>query len=569
MKKLYFGDNLDVLRDTQHGIKDDSIDLVYLDPPFNSQANYNVLFKARSGQQSEAQAEAFRDTWGWGPSAEYAYDEVRKIGGKPFQVLSGLRPWLEDDNKSLIAYLAMMTVRLIELRHKLKSTGSLFLHCDPTASHYLKLILDAVFGHDNFLNEIIWKRTSAHSSARRFGPIHDTILFYSQSEDYKWTKVFQPYDQTYVDAFYTHRDKKGRRWRRSDLTGAGIRRGETGEKWRGIDVTAKGRHWAWPPSELDKMDAAKRIHWPEKEDGVPMLKRYLDEQSGMPAQDIIYDISPMHNLSTERLGYPTQKPIELLNRLIRATTDEGDVVFDPFCGCGTTIDAAETLKRQWVGIDVTHYAITLIERRLKAWHKEATYTVNGRPTDMAGAVNLADRDKHQFQWWAAWRLGAQRYREEKRGADRGVDGRAFFKNGPYGDGKIIISVKGGENISVKDVRDLRGVIERENAEMGVLITLGEPTRPMQTESASAGFVRKSAHGRLPRLQIVTVQDMLDGRLPVLPPLPQEQYGRLPPRRKRDRDQMELMLALPGQKVPLQKGEFLDPRFADFSSTAKP
>lgn len=568
VNKLYFGDNLDVLRDTQHGVKDDSVDLIYLDPPFNSQANYNVLFKARGGQKSEAQAEAFRDTWEWGPAAEYAYDEVRRMGGSPFIVLSGLRAWLDDDNKGLIAYLAMMTVRLVELRHKLKSSGALFLHCDPTASHYLKLILDAIFGHENFLNEIVWKRTSAHSSARRFGPIHDTILFYSQSADYKWNKVFQPYDQTYIDAFYTHNDKKGR-WRRSDLTGAGIRHGETGEKWRGIDVTAKGRHWAWPPAELDRMDAKGRIHWPEKEDGMPMLKRYLDEQPGMPAQDIIGDISPMHNLSSERLGYPTQKPIALLERLIRATTDEGDVVLDPFCGCGTTIDAAETLNRQWIGVDVTHYAITLIERRLRAWHKDASYGVSGRPTDMAGAVDLARRDKHQFQWWAAWRLGAQRYREEKRGADRGVDGRAFFKNGPYGDGKIIISVKGGENISVKDVRDLRGVIEREEAEMGVLITLAEPTRNMVTEAAAAGFVRKSAHGRLPRLQIVTVQDVLDGRLPVLPPLPQEQFGRLPPRRKRDRDQLELMLALPGQRVPLQKGEFLDPRFADFGSAAKP
>jgi adenine specific DNA methylase Mod len=263
------------------------------------------------------------------------------------------------------------------------------------------------------------------------------------------------------------------------------------------------------------------------------------------------------------LGYPTQKPRALLERIVSASSAIGDVVLDPFCGCGTTIDAAQHLGRKWIGIDVTHYAVTLIERRLKARHPSASYSVHGRPTDIAGAIDLARRDKHQFQWWAAWLVGAQRYREEKRGADRGIDGRAYFKNGPYGDGALIISVKGGANVNVGMLRDLRGVIEREDAEMGIFVTLAEPTAPMIAEAAAAGFVRQSAHGKLPRLQIVTVADMLDGRMPRIPPLPQEQIGRAPPNRKRrkgDPNQLELLLPLAGNKQIVEKGEFLDPRF---------
>jgi adenine specific DNA methylase Mod len=352
-----------------------------------------------------------------------------------------------------MAYLTMMANRLLQLHRVLKPTGSLYLHCDPTASHYLKIVLDNIFGAVNFQNEVIWKRTSAHSSAKRFGPVHDTILFYSKGEAFTWNELFGAYDERYLSEFYTHKDADGRTWRRSDLTGAGTRNGETGLVWRGLDVTAKGRHCAYPPSVLEEMDAAGKIHWPKKEGGMPMLKRYLDEQPGVPLQDVWTDISPMHNLSEERLGYPTQKPQALLERIISASSNEGDVVLDPFCGCGTAVHAAEKLKRNWIGIDITHLAITLIEKRLRDAFPGIKFDVHGTPKDIEGAQDLADRDKYQFQWWACSLVNAQPYQGKKKGADSGIDGLIFFAddNGPPK--KIVVSVKGGENISVAMVRD--------------------------------------------------------------------------------------------------------------------
>jgi site-specific DNA-methyltransferase (adenine-specific) len=551
--KLYFGDNLDVLR--KH-VKDESVDLIYLDPPFNSNATYNVLFKER-GSPSEAQAEAFRDTWGWGEAAAIAYDEVLQQGTPVSGLIAAFRSWLGDS--SMMAYLAMMTVRLVELQRALKPTGSLYLHCDPTASHYLKLILDGLFGHENFQNEIIWKRTSAHSSAKRYGPVHDTILFYSASRNFTWNPIYGEYDQQYIDAFYTHKDDDGAVWRRSDLTGAGVRRGDTGLPWRGIDITAKGRHWAYVPDTLEAMDKAGKIHWPQKAGGMPMLKRYLAEQRGVPLQDIWSDIRPIHNMATDRLGYPTQKPINLLERIIEASSNPDGVVLDPFCGCGTSVEAAQRLGRQWIGIDVTHYAVTLIQKRLLRY-PAASYEVFGRPTDLAGARDLARRDKHQFQWWAAWVLGAQTY-ESKRGADRGIDANLYFANGPYGHGRIIVSVKGGDNVSPVMVRELSGVVQREpDATMGILITLADPTKAMLSDAAGAGFVEKSAHGRLPRVQIVTIADLLDGRFPKMPPLPQPVNAR--PRRKaaKDRDQLELLLPISTNNVITENGATVDPRY---------
>jgi DNA methylase/Restriction endonuclease len=291
------------------------------------------------------------------------------------------------------------------------------------------------------------------------------------------------------------------------------------------------------------------------------LKKISDIIKEGKAISDVWQIPIISSSSKERMGYPTQKPLPLLERIIDASSDKDMVVLDPFCGCGTTVAAAETLGRQWIGIDVTHYAVTLIEERLRrAGIKKNTYEVHGRPTDFAGARNLAQRDKHQFQWWAAWQLGAQTYREEKRGADRGIDGNIFFQNGPYGTGRIVISVKGGEHVGVAMVRDLRGVIEREHAEMGILITLIDPTGPMISECAAAGYVSKSAHGApLPRLQIVTVADMLAGKMPKLPPIPEaERLAKAA--RKRDLDQLELLLPLVGKKRAPVKGEFVDPRF---------
>ena len=379
----------------------------------------------------------------------------------------------------------------------------------------------------------------------------------------------------------------------NELTGSGTRKGESGQPWAGYDPTPRGRHWAVPASllkelgfdaegmsQVQMLDELNARGWiVRSDDGRPTYKQY--QGRGVPYQDIwAYqpgtegildgtdegidrDVKWLDS-EDESLGYPTQKPVGLLQRIIETSSNEDDVVLDRFCGCGTTIEAAHKLKRQWIGIDITHYAVTLIERRLaKLSVDKKAYSVVGRPVDLAGAIDLARRDKHQFQWWASWFLGAHTYREEKRGADRGIDGNMFFQNGPYGTGRIIISVKGGENIGVSMVRDLSGVIEREAAEMGLLVTLVEPTSAMMTEANSSGYVRKSAHGRLPRIQVVTVTDLFAGRLPTLPPMPVAVRGAAPIRRKKVSEQLELLLPFEGGAIKPKKGEFVDPRFMGF------
>jgi len=577
MNQLHFGDNLAVLRNHKV-IKDESVDLVYLDPPFNSSAIYSVFFKDGSGTGSEAQAEAFRDTWSWGPAAAEAFDDLERLGGNLSVLMHGFRTWL--GKSGLLAYLAMMAVRLVELRRALKPTGSLYLHCDPTASHYLKLILDCIFDGQNFRSEVIWKRTSSHNSARRWGPIHDVILFYSATDDYTWNRTYVPYDTDYVKRFYRHRDSKGRLYRLSDLTGSGTRNGESGKAWNGFDPTAHGRHWGIP--SVVKAEFAEAAHSPHRwldlfdregliemtGDGVgwPHVRRYLDRMPGQALQDMVTDIPPLSKRHAERLGYPTQKPLALLERIIAASSRPGDVILDPFCGCGTTVEAAESSGRNWIGIDVTHYAVTLIETRLRKAHPKADYKVFGRPADMDGARDLAARDKYQFQWWAAWKLGAQTY-ETKRGSDRGIDANIFFANGPFGLGRIIVSVKGGENLNPGMVRDLAGAVEREKAEMGIFVTLNEPTRGMVADAAAYGFVPRTPHGRLPRIQVVTIEDLLAGKSPKLPPLPQPLDAPSHPRRKRHKDQLELLLPFAGSGGLFKDdGVVVDPRFLQVSQS---
>lgn len=508
MNTLYYGDNLDILRNK---IRDDSIDLIYLDPPFKSGTNYNLLFQAAGDDAVDAQVEAFKDTWKWGESAERAYDDVRNYG-KLGLALSGLRRWLGDRN-DIMAYLAMMAVRLAEMQRKLKTTGSIYLHCDPAASHYLKILMDALFGHEAFRNEITWCYRKWSVAARQFVRNHDVILFYSNGDD--WT-----YNVQYIEP------------------SAG-----TQKRWKG-------------KRQLAIFD----------DDGVRQASS-TEEEAQTPMPDW-WTISIINPAAHERLGYPTQKPLKLLERIVTASSNPGDVVLDPFCGCGTAVEAAEMLGRQWVGVDIAHYAITLIEERLARWQPSASYDVYGRPTTLPGARELASRDKHQFQWWASWLLGAQSYtRDEKKGADQGIDGRIAFRNGPYGDGLIVMSVKGGDNVGVAMVRDLRGVIEREEAEMGILVTLAKPTKPMITEAARAGFVAESAHGRLPRLQIVTIADILNRRLPQMPPIPRpERY--VSTRRKTSRDQLEMLFPVAGDAAPTVRGDFIDPRFMAFGKKDK-
>jgi site-specific DNA-methyltransferase (adenine-specific) len=568
MNKLYFGDNLDVIR--RH-IKDDSVDLIYLDPPFNSRAVYSVIFN-EDGTGSEAQAEAFRDTWSWGPAAAEAYDDILRAGGDLSVLLQALRVTLGQS--SMMAYLAMMSVRLIEMHRALKPAGSLYLHCDPTASHYLKLVLDTLFGQSNFRSEIIWKRTSSHNSARRWGPIHDVLLFYTTSEDFTWNRVFTPYDPEYVRKFYKHKDEDGRLYRLSDLTGSGTRNGESGKPWNGFNPTLYGRHWGIPSEVkaqfpdlklkphawLDLFEKEGLVQMTGDGAGWPHVRRYLDRMPGQAIQDIVTDVPPLSKRHAERMGYPTQKPLALLERIIAASSNQDGIVLDPFCGCGTTIEAAALSGRQWIGIDVTHYAVTLIEKRLQRAGAGSGYEVYGRPTDLAGARALAARDKYQFQWWASWLLGAQTY-DSKKGGDRGIDANIYFANGPFGLGRIIISVKGGEHLTPSMVRDLAGVVEREKAEMGILITLGKPSRGMEADANAYGFVSKSAHGRLPRVQIATVEDLLDRRLPKLPPLPQPVETPRGRRRRAEKDQLELMLPFAGNgSLQTDDGTIIDPRF---------
>lgn len=512
---LYFGDNLHVLRNY---LANGSVDLIYLDPPFNSKADYNLVFRAASGRGHRAQIQAFEDSWHWGDEAEEALDEVRARGGAASAIIRALREALGPSD--MMAYLVMMAVRFLEMHRVLKPTGSLYLHCDPTASHYLKIILDAVFGPERFLNEIIWKRSSAHT-AKRFAPVHDTILFYGKGEKRTWNQVRQPLPQETIDAWYNNVEADtGRRYNRADLTAAGVRSGASGKDWRGISVAAKGRHWAVPGfvevtatdtlKALDELDAKGRLHWPRTPGGMPMLKRYLDESPGVPALDVIADIGPLNNATRERLGYPTQKPRALLDRLIAAATDPGDIVLDPFCGCGTTVHAAQTLGRDWIGIDITHLAIQVIADRLAQWTPGAQFEILGRPRDLAGAVKLAEIDKYQFQWWATWLCGGQPAGGGKKGADGGVDGTLEFATGRGQQDWGIVSVKGGKNVGVDMVRQLEWAVRNEGASLGVLVTLAEPTREMERAAVTAGFVELGG-ARYRRIQIRTIEQLLDGR----------------------------------------------------------
>lgn len=524
--KLYFGDNLHVLR--EH-IADESVDLVYLDPPFNSNANYNILFKSPEGADSDAQIEAFEDTWHWNDNAEKAFDDVMRSGNSDaFELLRAMRAFLGDND--MMAYLAMMAARLIELHRVLKPTGSLYLHCDPTASHYLKLLLDGVFGATNFKNEIIWKRTASHSAAKRFGDVHDTILFYSKSPKFTWNEVLLPHTDGYSDR-YKNTDERGRIWADDNLTAPGVRNGHSGAVWRGFDVTAKGNHWkvsrkavegiigkeaANKLTTIEKLEVLEKdglIHWP-RNGGFPRFKRLLS--AGNTVQDVITDISPLNSQAQERLGYPTQKPLALLERIIAASSNEGDVVLDPFCGCGTAVHAAQKLGRQWIGIDVTHLAVGLIEKRMKDAFPGLAFEVVGRPQDLNSALDLAARDKHQFELWALSVVEAQPWKGGRKGADGGIDGIIYFKPVGKKTERAIVEVKGG-GIGVKDIGRLAQVIERERAPFGVFITAQPPTRAMERDAAAVGLWENPTTGRTyPRLQILTLAELFMGKRPNIP-----------------------------------------------------
>src|SRR5712671_3416214 len=507
---LYYGDNLEILR--TH-IKDETVDLVYLDPPFNSQATYNVLFKAPSGQQSKAQIEAFEDTWHWNAHAEAAFDEVMHSGNSDAaEMMHALRGFLGEND--LMAYLTLMANRLLELHRVLKPTGSLYLHCDPTASHYLKILLDAVFGPRSFQNEIVWKRTTSHNDARnKFGDVADKIFLYTRSDEYVFKRQFGAYDESYITSKYRHKDSQGRLYRLSDSRSPHPRPNLMYE-YKGFKPHPNG--WSVSLQKMQEMDAKGLLEFPRSPDGRIQFRRYLDERLGMPVSNIWEDIPPINSMAQERLGYPTQKPLGLLERIVSASSNDGDVVLDPFCGCGTAVHAAQKLGRAWIGIDITHLAISLIEKRLTDAFPGITFAVHGTPKDLDGAHALADQDKYQFQWWAVSLVNAVPYGGKKKGADSGIDGFIYFKPDAKTTEKVIVSVKGGENVSVAMVRDLAHVVNREKAKMGVFITLAEPTGPMKTEAVKTGFYESPHHGKFPKIQILTIKELFAGKKPQIP-----------------------------------------------------
>ena len=530
---LYYGDNLDVMR--RH-IEDETIDLVYLDPPFNSNTNYNVLFAEKDGSKAASQIQAFSDTWTWNQESESVFAEIVTSGGKVSDCLQAFRTFLGECD--MLAYLVMMAPRLVELRRVMKPTASIYLHCDPTASHYLKMLMDAVFAPGNFRNEICWKRSSSHNRAKRWGPIHDCILFYSKTDDMIWNRIVQAYDENYVEQFYRFEDDNGR-YCIDNLTGPGIRTGDSGQVWRGIDPAP--RHWEPPPdralpdwfvfpegyeqlsvrARLDILDEQHLIQWPAKEGGMPRFKRYLISGTGTPVQDIITDIPPIQAQAAERLGYPTQKPVALLERIISASSNPGDVILDPFCGCGTSIAAAQALDRSWIGIDITHLAINLIKTRLRdSYGASSTFNVIGEPVSVQDAERLAESDPYQFQWWALGLVGARPV-EQKKGADKGIDGRIIFQGEKQGTFEsVILSVKAGHT-GAAHIRDLKGVLEREKASIGVLISMENPTKPMKTEAVTAGFYESVLWGKkYPKIQLLTVEELLAGKKIEMPPIRQ-------------------------------------------------
>ncbi len=511
MNHLFYGDNLQVLRDS---IKDASIDLIYLDPPFNSNASYNILFKGPAGGNSAAQIEAFDDTWHWNDSAEVAFGDVMRCGNAAAStMLRAMRSFLGDND--MMAYLAMMAVRLIELHRVLKPTGSLYLHCDPTASHYLKILLDAVFGAENFRNEIVWKRQPAHSDAKhKFSDVSDTILFYAKSKRFEFKPQYRPHDESYLKNFYKFDDGDGRGlYRLGDMASPNPRPNLMYE-WRGFGFPAKG--WRYQLATMQKLHNEGRIWYPSNKDGSddvskrPALKRYLREQAGSIVTSVWDDILPLHSVDQERLGYPTQKPVALLERILSASSNPDDVVLDPFCGCGTTVHAAQKLGRQWLGIDVTHLAIGLIEKRLREAFPDVQFATHGVPQDIEGARDLAQRGQyHEFEKWALSLIAAQPGNMGKKGADKGIDGNLFY--GAKSEGRAIVSVKAGAKVDVAMIRDLRGVIEREGAGIGVFLTLTPPTRHMIIEAAGAGLCQIAGFASVPRIQIVTIQEAMQLR----------------------------------------------------------
>ena len=540
MNTLYFGDNLDIL---QKHIPNESVDLVYLDPPFNSNRDHNVLFREQSGDESPAQMKAFGDTWNWAGAMD-AWEHFPELcpNAKAIELMHGFHNAIGEND--VMAYLVMMAPRLYQLHRVLKSTGSLYLHCDPTASHYLKLILDCIFGAKNYRNEITWRRSDAHNDAKKqFGAISDRIFFYVKSPAAPFQKQSGGFQERTLREWYLYLelpDGTARRMtkeeRETQKIPNGARRFNTDNlrspnprpnltyDYKGYKPHPNG--WAISLEKMTALDEKGLLLFPASIEGRIMRKRYLDESQGAVVGDVWTDISQLRGATAERLGYPTQKPLALLERIVSASSTPGDVVLDPFCGCGTTIVAAHKLGRQWIGVDITPIAISLVQQRLfdsfgaidvKRKSKDdiaerPTFAVEGLPTDIAGARMLYEKDSSHkdFEMWAVGLVPA--IPQEKKGADSGIDGIAYFHDNPKKPSKAVIQIKGG-HATVAQIRDLRGVMVREKAQLGFFITLEPPTQPMKNEAASAGYYQppSGVGRRVECVQIRTIEELLEGK----------------------------------------------------------
>lgn len=504
MNELFYGDNLTILK----GMPKHCVDLIYLDPPFNSKQNYNLMYKTMTGKPVPEQAEAFCDTWEMDAQKEALarnMPETMRQHGIDDYYIEFWNLWikaLQNTQPHLLAYLIYMVERLIWMKSILRPSGSIFLHCDPTASHYIKIMMDGIFGHSNFKNEIIWKRTTAHSDAKRgFGSIHDVILFYSASNKFTWNPVYQPYSEEYINTRYKRADSNGRRWMDDNITAKGLSGGGYEYEYKGASNL-----WRVPLEKMQELDKQGKLYFTGK--GGIRIKRYLDEMKGVPIGDVWTDINPLNSQAKNRLGYPTQKPIELLKRIIEASTNPGDIVFDPFCGCGTSIYAAIELEREWKGCDIAILAVKLIKEVLLEKYRLAegtNFVVKGIPVSVEQAELLSKTDSFQFQHWVVERAGG--FPTQQKSSDRGIDGRLYFECGKNLQ-EMVISVKGG-HIKPADIRDLRGVLEREeNAALAGFLSLKEPTKAMREEASRAG-VYEYAGVQYPRIQLLTVEDLLE------------------------------------------------------------
>ena len=523
---LYAADCLDVLND-ENELPDQSIGLIYLDPPFNSNSNYNLPFKGRD--KSLKPVEAFKDTWEWtaddgGRLEQMETDpRTRSLAAivKFAQEVEGFRVGRRGRKPSLAAYLINMSLRLLAMRRVLKETGSIYLHCDPTASHYLKLMMDAILGRKCFRSEIIWKRTTSHNDAKKFGHIHDTILYYSKSNRPTWNTIYQPYAEQYVLKTYRYQDDDGRKWMSDNLSASGLSGGGYEYEWNGLT-----RLWRCPIKTMRRLESENRLHYTRT--GLARRKRYLDEAKGLPLNDIWTDLNPISSHAKERLGYPTQKPLALLERIIRASSNPGDIVLDPFCGCGTTVHAAETLGRKWIGIDISPFSTGLIRERLADRDNfpllsKQDITIRGIPETIEDARSLAQRDKFEFEKWVCGFIGAEgMFREPgARGADGGVDGLLkFYRLVPKKVAKAeyaIVQVKGGK-VSPDAVRALRETVDRLGVTAGVMVCFEQYIRTVENQRSRDTF--DDLFGSYPVIQGYSIENLLANA-----PLDLPTYGR--------------------------------------------